>query len=147
MAKYLASLTLVFYLSITSGFGQQVGITINQEVKQEVPVFTSVEEMPEFVGGETARMKFIKDSLKYPDNSKKKGIQGKVYVSYVVCNEGKVNDVKVVRGVTGGSELEKEAVRVVKAFPIHKPGRQNGRPVSVQMVLPINFVLNNNNSK
>ena len=103
--------------------------------------------MPEFVGGETARMKFIKDSLKYPDNSKKKGIQGKVYVSYVVCNEGKVNDVKVVRGVTGGSELEKEAVRVVKAFPIHKPGRQNGRPVSVQMVLPINFVLNNNNSK
>jgi TonB family protein len=147
MTKYLASLTFVFYISITCGFGQQVGITINQEAKQEEPVFTSVEEMPEFIGGETARMKFIKDSLKYPDNAKQKGIQGKVYVSYVVNNEGKVDEVKVIRGITGGSELEKEAVRVVKSFPIHKPGKQNGRAVSVQMVLPINFVLKNKNSK
>ncbi len=147
MTKYIALLSLILYISIANGFGRQEGIIIKQEAKQEEEVFIVVEEMPEFSGGNEAMVKCIKGNLKYPDNAKENGIQGKVYVSYVVNNEGKVNDVNVIRGITGVSELEKEVVRVVNAFPIHKPGKQNGRALSVQMVLPINFVLKNNNSK
>lgn len=70
------------------------------------------------------------------------GIQGKVYIQFVIEKDGSITDVKVVRGVD--ASLDKEAVRVVKAMPKWKPGKQRGKPVRVSYTLPINFQLSNN---
>jgi TonB family protein len=69
------------------------------------------------------------------------GTSGRVYVQFLVDTKGEVNEVKVVRGVPGGKSLEKEAVRVIKALPKMKPGKQRGKPVRIQYTVPVNFKL------
>ena len=73
------------------------------------------------------------------DSAKENGINGKVYVQFVVTKTGEVNDIKVIRGIGGG--CDEEAVRVLKAAPSWKPGIQNGRSVRVQYTMPIFFQL------
>lgn len=102
-------------------------------------VFNMVEEMPEFPGGEAALRKYIGSVVNYPTSAKEKGIQGKVYVSFVVSTDGTVKDARVVRGVD--PELDKEALRVVNSLPRWLPGKQKGQSVSVAYTVPINFVL------
>lgn len=102
-------------------------------------VFFIVENMPEFPGGDEALRKYIANAVTYPDGAKKEGIQGKVYVSFVVEKDGSVGDAKIERGVD--PSLDKEALRVVKALPIWKPGKQRGEAVRVQYTVPINFAL------
>ena len=104
-------------------------------------IFTIVEEMPSFPGGENEMIKFIQKNLIYPMLEKEAGIQGTVYVSFVIDKEGKVNDVKIMRGISGGPGCDKEAIRVVKSMPSWKAGKQSGRPVQVQFNLPIKFSL------
>jgi protein TonB len=106
---------------------------------QEPEVFTVVEQMPEFPGGNDALMKFIRDNLKYPEIAKENGVQGKVICGFVVSKEGEVYDVRVLRGI--GSGCDQEAVRVIKMMPQWTPGKQNGRPVNVKFNLPISFKL------
>jgi periplasmic protein TonB len=96
-------------------------------------------KMPEFVGGENAMFKYLYDSTKYPRIEIENNISGIVYVQFVVGKKGKIRDVKVVRGVS--KLLDKEAVRVVKAMPDWKPGKQHGKRVSVIYNLPIRFTL------
>ncbi|WP_163325158.1 energy transducer TonB [Draconibacterium mangrovi] len=103
-------------------------------------VFFVVEDMPEFPGGDEALRKYIANALSYPEDAKKNEIAGKVYISFVVEKDGSVGDVKVARGVD--PSLDKEALRVVKALPMWKPGKQRGEPVRVQYTVPINFALN-----
>jgi TonB family protein len=103
------------------------------------PVFTVVEEMPSFPGGEESRLKFLQDNIVYPQVAKESGIQGTVYVSFVVDSKGRVTDVKVMRGIGGG--CDEEAVRVVKMMPGWNPGKQAGKPVRVQFTMPIKFIL------
>ncbi|MCC6690707.1 MAG: energy transducer TonB [Bacteroidia bacterium] len=110
-----------------------------EAVKDEV--FTVVEQMPEFQGGPAEMYKFISKNIQYPQIEKENGIQGTVYVTFVVDKSGNIKDVKSLRGVAGGPNLEKEAIRVVKMMPPWKSGKQNGREVSVQFNLPIKFVL------
>ncbi|MBE0639962.1 MAG: M56 family metallopeptidase [Bacteroidales bacterium] len=105
----------------------------------ESPVFTVVEEMPQFPGGDEARMKYMVENIKYPDEAKKKGIQGTVYVTFVVEKDGKISDVKVLRGIGGG--CDEEAVRVIKNMPVWTPGKQRGEAVRVQFNTPIRFAL------
>ncbi|MDQ3192233.1 MAG: energy transducer TonB [Bacteroidota bacterium] len=76
--------------------------------------------------------------MKYPQMAKDAGIQGTVYVTFVIGSDGKVTDVKVLRGVKG---LDDEAIRVVQKMPAWSPGKQRGKAVSVQYNLPIRFVL------
>ena len=102
-------------------------------------VFFIVEDMPEFPGGDEALRKYIANTINYPDFAKKEGIEGKVYVSFVVEKDGSVGDAKIERGVD--PSLDKEALRVVKALPIWKPGKQRGEAVRVQYTVPINFAL------
>jgi len=102
-------------------------------------VFTVVEEMPSFPGGEQALFKFLRDNIQYPKKARRKGITGKVYITFIVDKEGNIMDVKTVKGVS--PELDAESVRVVKLMPRWKPGYQNGRPVNVQYNLPIIFTL------
>ena len=102
--------------------------------------FMVVENMPEFPGGDLGLMKFIQKNVKYPAIAKEYNITGKVYVSFIVDRQGKVTNVKIVRGVD--KNLDAEAFRVVSSLPKYKPGRQRGKAVRVMFTIPINFTLN-----
>ncbi len=106
---------------------------------EEAQVFFIVEEMPEFPGGEAALRRFIADAIKYPVIAQENGIQGKVYVTFVVDKDGGISDAKIARGVD--PSLDKEALRVVNSLPKWKPGKQRGKPVRVSYTVPISFVL------
>lgn len=111
-----------------------------QVVEEEAPAFIVVEEMPIFPGGgETAMMKYISENIKYPQICKENNISGKVFVNFIVNEQGKVDKVKIVRGVD--PYLDKEAVRVIQSLPDWTPGRQRGKAVRVQFTIPINFQL------
>ncbi|RAJ10851.1 outer membrane transport energization protein TonB [Chitinophaga skermanii] len=103
-------------------------------------IFTFVENPPTFPGGEDALNKFLQKNVRYPHMASENGISGTVFVTFVVDSEGKIKDVKTVGAAKGGG-LEEEAVRVVRSMPNWKPGKQNGRSVSVQFNLPIRFTL------
>ncbi len=116
-------------------------------IKSSVPVmklgseeiFFIVEEMPEFPGGEQALRQFISNSIDYPKVAQGKGIQGKVYVTFVVTKDGNVANATIARGVD--PSLDSEALRVVNSLPKWKPGKQRGQAVNVSYTVPINFKL------
>ena len=102
-------------------------------------VFTVVEQMPQFPGGEAALMKYLQSHINYPPMAAENNVQGKVVVQFVVDKTGRVGEVKVVRSVD--KDLDREAARVCKSLPKFTPGRQNGQAVSVWYTLPVNFKL------
>lgn len=110
-----------------------------EEEYVEAEIFTIVEEQPSFPGGEAALMEYLGKNISYPPMAKESGIQGTVFVTFVVEPNGSVTNVKILRGIGGG--CDEEAVRVVKNMPAWKPGKQRGKPVRVQFNLPIKFVL------
>jgi periplasmic protein TonB len=114
-------------------------IQVREEVVEEEQIFTIVEEMPSFPGGEAELFKYLGKTIKYPQMATDAGISGVVYVTFVVGKDGKISDVKVLRGIGGG--CDEEAIRVVKGMPAWKPGKQRGKPVTVQYNLPIRFTL------
>ena len=105
-------------------------------------VFFIVDTMPEFPGGETALKKFISEHIKYPADAHDKGIEGTVYVTFIIDKSGKVIEPKIAKGVTPA--LDKEAIRVVESLPGWEPGKQNDTKVNVSYTLPIKFKLQNN---
>jgi periplasmic protein TonB len=115
-------------------------ISTKEEVEEEdTQVFFIVEDMPEFPGGELALRQFIANSVKYPVIAQENGIQGRVYVTFVVDADGSVSEPRIARGVD--PSLDKEALRVVSSLPKWKPGKQRGKPVRVSYTVPINFQL------
>jgi protein TonB len=110
------------------------------EQPKEAEIFTVVEENPQFPGGDAELYKFLHESIKYPEEAKELGIQGRVFVNFVVETDGSVSNVKVLRGIGGG--CDEEAIRVVKSMPRWTPGKQRGIPVRVSYNLPIKFTLN-----
>lgn len=109
-------------------------------VEEREEVFMVVEIMPSFPGGEEALMRFLQKNVRYPRMAQEIGIEGRVFVQFVVDKDGKVSEVQTVGAHRGGG-LEEEAVRVVKLMPNWKPGKQSGRSVSVRYNLPIGFTL------
>lgn len=119
-----------------------------QDVKKDQtadPVFTVVEVDAEYVGGEKARLAFLNENLKYPEEARKAGVQGGVYVTFIVEKDGSLTDVKVVNGI--GYGCDEEAVRVIKMMPNWIPGKQRGKPVRVQFNLPFRFTLDSKSAK
>ncbi len=114
------------------------------ETIKETAIFTIVEQMPVFKGGESSMMSFISKNVKYPAVAREKELQGKVFVSFVVNETGAISDAKVLRGVA--PELDAAAISVISKMPDWTPGKQNGRNVSVQYNLLINFVLDGSNN-
>lgn len=113
-----------------------------EEVAEEVTeeqIFTIVEQMPSFPGGEAELMKYLGKNTKYPAIAKDAGIQGTVYVTFVVGKDGSVQDARVLRSIGGG--CDEEAIRVVENMPDWSPGKQRGKSVPVQYNLPIRFTL------
>lgn len=108
-------------------------------IEEKPQIFTIVEQMPSFPGGEQEMMKFIGSNLRYPVVAQESGIQGRVTVRFVVTKEGNIDQVEVVRGID--PSCDREAMRVVKSMPKWTPGRQNGKSVPVYFTLPILFRL------
>lgn len=110
-----------------------------EESAEEQQIFMVVESMPEFPGGEAELHRYLAENIKYPQMAKESGIQGRVFVTFVVERDGAVTDVRVLRGIGGG--CDEEAIRVVKNMPKWAPGKQRGKPVRVQFNLPVKFTL------
>lgn len=108
-------------------------------MEEEIFDLAAVQEQPEFPGGMEEMYKYLGRLQKYPDMEADAGIQGKVYVEFVVEKDGRVTDVKLKKGVSDG--LDKEAMRLVKAMPPWNPGKMNGKSVKCRFVLPVKFTL------
>jgi protein TonB len=117
-------------------------VTKKVVVEEEEKPLLVVEQNPEFSGGYEAMQKFLRDHINYPTLAQESGIQGTVFVQFVVSKTGKISNVKILRGIGGG--CDEEAVRVVKDMPNWIPGRQNGQAVPVMFQIPVKFQLNTN---
>lgn len=107
--------------------------------EQDSLIYTTVEQMPEFPGGQDSLFAFIRSNLKYPTEARTNGKEGKVFVKFVVDEAGKVRDAAIARGVD--PQLDAEALRVVSSLPDWKPGYQEGKAVKVSYMLPFSFTL------
>lgn len=103
-------------------------------------VFTIVEQMPQYPGGDKALQKFMEKNLQYPVTAIENGVEGTVYISFIVERNGGITSVKVIRGIGGG--CDEEALRLVHLMPEWKPGKQEGETVRTYMTLPVRFQLN-----
>lgn len=116
-----------------------------QEIKAKVPpsesneVYMVVDQLPEYRGGSEELMSFLASELRYPKDSRRMGIEGTVFVQFVVEKDGTLTDIKLQRGID--SACDAEAVRVIKLSKPWNPGVQNGKAVRTQMTLPIKFKL------
>lgn len=106
----------------------------------EPEVFYVVEEEPAFPGGYEKLSEYLSNEITYPQVASESGIQGIVYVDFIIEPNGDITNVKTKRGI--GGECDEEAIRVVKNMPNWSPGKQRGIPVRVQINLPIKFILN-----
>ncbi len=111
----------------------------------EIEVVTNPEEvlsyaevMPEFPGGMPEMVKYLLENMIYPEEMKENGIEGRIFVQFVVTKTGSVENVTIARGIDG---LNREAIRLVKQMPNWKPGINNGKQVNVKMLIPIRFSL------
>ena len=114
------------------------------EVEEEVvdEIFTVVEEQSEPIGGNAAFQKYLAENIMYPSKAARLGIQGRVFVKFIVEKDGSLTDIQVVKGI--GAGCDEEAIRVISEAPKWKPGKQRGKPVRTYRIIPINFVLKEN---
>ena len=105
----------------------------------------TVEKPPVFKGGQEAMMKYFAENINYPEEAKKKGVSGVVYISMVIDKKGKVVDPKIKKGI--GAGCDEEALRAVTKMPDWIPGEKNGEKISTEMVLPVKFKLDDKKKK
>ncbi len=121
---------------------QDMTIILHQKEKNNNgnnATFSVVEEMPQYPGGEPALLQYIFNNLKYPAQSLKSGVQGKVYVRFVVTKTGDIGEIKIMKSLD--QYCDAEAIRVIKSMSKWVPGKQKGVNVPVYYVVPINFML------
>ena len=126
---------------VTEGFVESFAPSpIEGEVEDpENDVYQIVQEMPKFPGGDKELFQFVADHIKYPEEAKKAGTEGRVYVGFIVEPDGSLSDFKVLRGI--GHGCDEEALRIVESMPKWQPGTQRGKAVRVQYLIPVNFKL------
>jgi periplasmic protein TonB len=138
--------SLILTLSLLSfhSFGQVlVPQAVEPHVKTEPSekIYEFVDEPADFPGGRQALMKYLSDNIIYPESAQKNGIQGKCYFQFVVTDSGKVENVKLKKGVPDCPECDKEALRVIKKMPLWTPGKINGKNVNSLFSIPVTFKL------
>ena len=119
-------------------FDEPVAEVIGEAIEEDV-IFTVVEQSAEFAGGVVALKKFLQENMVYPGVARRMGVEGSVYVTFVIDKVGAISDIQVMKGIS--SECDKEAIRVVGIMPHWKPGKQDGHPVKSRFVLPLKFTL------
>jgi len=134
----MKKLLILIFLLTTSNYviGQISNDSLRAKTEEKI-----IETPPEPKGGIAGFMKFVSSNLKYPKEARKQKIQGKVFVEFVVSNDGTVKSesVRIVKGLC--ESIDKESVRVIKLSPKWTPGTQNGQPVNARMVIPLIFSL------
>ena len=128
-------LFILLFILPFNGFSQQN----SEKDSTNERIYTSVEVQPVFPGGEDEMYKYLAKNIKYPKKERRKNIQGRVFITFVVTEVGEIKDARVLRGVS--KAIDEEALRVINSMPKWKPGTQNGTPVNVQFNIPINFTL------
>lgn len=135
--------------STTTVDGDPTGKEIITEIPNEIMIikepvklehFIWAEEMPRYSKGEEALMEFLSKNIHYPEIAKRAGVEGKVYLNFIVERDGSLSDITVLKGI--GAGCDEEAVRAVKLLDTWIPGRQNGNTVRVKISFPIIFKLN-----
>lgn len=152
VATFLPLLALLLMAFGRTGENESPKKQVNADIKKEAilnvqdtsarsneKIYSTVEIMPQYPGGNNALNKFLVNNIKYPNEASAKNIQGKVLVNFIINKEGKIVDPKVVRSID--PLLDAEALRVVKLMPHWIPGKDKGKTVSVSNTIPINFVL------
>ncbi len=133
-------LNIKFDVEVTEETKVEAVVVHAEEPKEEVDeIFTVVEETAAPKGGMPAFYKYVGDKMKYPAQARRMGVEGKVFVEFVIGKDGSISDVRAIKGI--GAGCDEEAVRVVQAAPAWTPGKQRGKPVKQRMVLPIIFKL------
>ena len=126
--------------SVEHDYGDVVVIHhVQKEDSGNNGIFQVVEQQPEFPGGMAELMKYLEKNLRYPQICKEQGVQGRVFLQFVVNTDSTISNIEVVKSVN--PHLDKEAVRVVSSMPKWVPGRQRGKPVRARFILPITFRL------
>ena len=144
LIKIVVSSTILLLIavgnSVTAGNNKLKtdSIVLNQSYKEE-KIYSVVEQMPQFPGGESELLRFINSNIRYPIKAQEWGIKGRVILRFVVTRSGKVDKVEVVRSLD--RDCDKEAVRVIKLLPDFIPGKQKGENVAVWYILPVDFNL------
>lgn len=124
----------------TDDISAPIAVAENTKITEDIDApFYSVEQMPQYPGGENEMMKFIYANLKYPVLAQEMGVSGTVIINFVVDREGKITNIKVIRSL--GSGCDEEAVRVLGKMPSWNPGKQGGKTVRVSFTLPFKFIL------
>lgn len=118
------------------------GAEISEYEKQEDTIVYVADQMPEFPTGMESFQKYIEDNLKYPGSAKEDGIQGKVYLKFVVASNGAIVNIQLLRGIAGCKECDMEAVRLISQMPKWKPAKKNGKPIACYFTTPVSFKLN-----
>lgn len=127
----------------------QYSVTINFKLPaiyttpDSLKVFTAVEQEPTPQGGIQGFYEYLARSIQYPEDAKRKNIQGKVFLTFVIEKDGSLTDIKILRGVS--PDIDAEAIRVLRNAPKWNPGMQGGRPVRVQYQVPLSFALKTEN--
>jgi len=118
-------------------------IEFTEEPEPEVieKVFTIVEQNPAFPGGQKAMYDFLNKNINYPSQARRMGIDGRVFVQFIIDKDGTITDVKSIKGI--GAGCDEEAKRVIQMMPRWNPGKQRGNPVKVKLTIPVFFKLNN----
>ena len=140
LANAKLALEEAFTPKLQSMLSKKIREEEEMEEEEEVEeIFTIVEDQPTPDGGMAAFYQFVQKNLKYPAQARRMGIEGKVFVQFVVDKNGTLTEVQAVKGI--GAGCDEEAVRVIEGAPKWKPGKQRGRSVKVRMILPITFKL------
>lgn len=132
--RFVVVLAMVLFLA------HPVSAQETQQKEQKSPprmVFTVVEKQPEFPGGTKEMAKFLESNIQYPAAAREARVHGKVFISFIILDDGDVSDIKVTKGI--GHGCDEEAVRVASMMPKWTPGKQNGRPVAVKYNTVVNF--------
>jgi protein TonB len=138
--EYMKLLLLSFLLTATSALFAQDVPPPPMPPSPPDTILTYVEQPAEFPGGQVAMFKFIQDNIRFPESASEAKISGKCYLKFVVTKAGVVEQVKVVRGVSGCPECDREAIRVLKSMPRWRPGITQGKAVHSYYTLPFAFV-------
>ncbi|MFW6019813.1 MAG: energy transducer TonB [Bacteroidales bacterium] len=128
---------IIYPLSILLSFLMLTPVMVQAQDEEEI--FSVVEDAPQFPGGEKARVNFIKDNLEYPESARKNNVEGTIYITFVVEQDGSISEVELLRGIE--ESCNKEALKVVKSMPKWRPGKQRGKAVRVRFNMPIRFKL------